>query len=438
MSIILFLRSPTSTISNNAGLLLLLNSAVTGTPERLLLVDGSSLLDLVDGSSHLTIETLGPIGTPTALDGTLTLITDITGDLTSTAITTTDLAGTFALITAFTGDLTSTILTPTALDGTIALTTTTTGKLNNRVRFLPEAGTISTNGTIPLLGSQILFASRTGDQITISGHGWLKASPTLWWDLIYFYRHRLSITGPPTGLPAGHPVKVSIPVIGFFNQGKVRSDFEDIEVLYFSPTLQTWIVVGRSVVQSDNFINIEFELYDAIPGGIVSDDYYVYYGNKELKGQPTRPIYVSIDWPIQIPNTDAIITYTRPTESWRNGTSNIHNAQATMEFYGSSIRVIADKDIDKGIAEVQIDNGNWVTIDLFSPTLESNAEVYSTDGLGLGLHKIRFRSTGRKNPTAVDKIIDLVEIDYVKSYVVDIFNEEVHPQSWTTIVGGQR
>jgi hypothetical protein len=80
-----------------------------------------------------------------------------------------------------------------------------------------------------------------------------------------------------------------------------------------------------------------------------------------------------------------------------NTFSSSANATATLLFYGTGIDVFARKTIVNGIAGFEVDNGPETTVDLYAPADVDNTVAYRAQ-VPLGLHTLRVRVTGARNP----------------------------------------
>ncbi|HJS83611.1 MAG TPA: hypothetical protein VJ742_12330 [Nitrososphaera sp.] len=254
-----------------------------------------------------------------------------------------------------------------------------------------------------------------------------------WWHFKYIFRRLIKITAPTTGLPSGHPFKVFIPVANTLSQGKIRSDFNDVEVVKFDSVTNTWTAIASKVTRVGSNLMVEAKTTTNIIG--TDSNYYVYYGNFNLVDPPSTPSFVEEPWPVKLLNTNLLIGLTRPEQFWKLGISTRRGSRATLEFVGESVRILGDKGPDKAIAEVQIDNGPWIEVDLFAVEEESNVEVYETD-LNPGLHRIRYRVAGRRNPASLGDIVKLGSIEYRKPVSIQLQVEETVPNfNWTVTDG---
>lgn len=87
-------------------------------------------------------------------------------------------------------------------------------------------------------------------------------------------------------------------------------------------------------------------------------------------------------------------------------------AQAGMHFSGDAITWIGVKAPFAGIARVYIDGVQDADVDLYSPSVDWQEELYTKTGLGPGPHEILISVTGTKNPlsTGTTVIIDAFDV----------------------------
>ena len=254
----------------------------------------------------------------------------------------------------------------------------------------------------------------------------------VWWNHNYVYRRLLSLIIPRTGLPEGHVLSVYLPK-SIFTQGKVRSDFEDIEVLYMNSAIpEDWTVLGRSVTAEAGFYRVDTELgFDLSPESVNYGRLFVYYGNPNLLDQPVRPSYTYDQWPLTANPDSEYIAYTRPGIDWVDGVSSTKDAKATFSFWGPQARLYLVKGPNKGFVEVQLDEGDWLSYDTFNHTSTSSL-VYEVSGLGDGKHQIKVRVSGEKRGSSSD---NKVEIDYFSyrnhSTFTDIKEEQDESLLWS-------
>lgn len=308
----------------------------------------------------------------------------------------------------------------------------------------------------------------------------------MWWHQNYFYRRRLTITAPPEPIPQTHIITAHLGEV-LLENGKVRHDFEDIEVIYektpqeplyqddldeldyedadFETTDDTELIqMHREVTHDENGIHVTFQIQAPMePHEILENKYRIYYGNPTLKNQLSRlsPILMSgtlfpnsdlymtdtiNPWPegVDYDNTGVgggygRISYTRPGEHWKDGVSSTPLARASLLIYATAFRVVSAVGPDKAIMEVQVDNGEWQEVDLFRPEEEAEefASVYEEFDLSPNwIHEIRVRVLGRANTSATGDEVNIKGIEYVKPVQATDDGEEVNEDSWSSYVGG--
>jgi hypothetical protein len=90
-------------------------------------------------------------------------------------------------------------------------------------------------------------------------------------------------------------------------------------------------------------------------------------------------------------------------------------AQATFTFTGTAVSWIGARGTQSGIADVSLD-GNFVAeIDLWSPTEQIQAAVFTASGLADATHTLTITGTGRQNPSAQNALIVVDGFDVTSS-----------------------
>lgn len=72
----------------------------------------------------------------------------------------------------------------------------------------------------------------------------------------------------------------------------------------------------------------------------------------------------------------------------------------TLPFSGTGVSWVGYRGPDAGIAEVRVDGGAPVEVDLYSPTARFQADVFTAGGLADGSHTLTITATGRRNPAS--------------------------------------
>lgn len=258
----------------------------------------------------------------------------------------------------------------------------------------------------------------------------------MWFQNDYVYRRNIELTSP-VSVSAGHPVSVVLPQV-LEDNGKVREDYEDIEVVFETDDATPQVILlDRDVESTEDGIKVTFNLHEDIDADTDVGNYYVYHGNLALTNKPSRPTDSFAEWPITILSDTGEVSYTRPGEHWVDGKSNTLNARATFLFYGRKIRVISDLKPVGAIMEVQVDNGDWTSVNLFSRVLEEDQPVFSTEDLDPELrHEIRIRVSGEVDPSSLGDEVNIKSIEYEKSVITTDLGEELRSLAWSSFVGG--
>jgi hypothetical protein len=252
-----------------------------------------------------------------------------------------------------------------------------------------------------------------------------------WWNDTYVYRRRLRLTSISGPVPVDHPVTATLSISDFYDAGKTRVDYEDIEVVYDAS--DNPVVLGR-LIDGDTS-EITFNLADSLEQATPQEDiYYVYYGNPSLVDQPARPDFEENSWPYSAAFDSFDVAYTRPGEHWIDGLTEIRGATTTLQFSGSAVRVIATVGPDRGIVEIQVDDDAWVAEDSFA-TEESDEVIFTAEDLEYGVHKIRVRFTGESSPLATGNSFQLAAFEYAKAVTVEDLGEDINIENWESYIG---
>lgn len=92
-------------------------------------------------------------------------------------------------------------------------------------------------------------------------------------------------------------------------------------------------------------------------------------------------------------------------------------AQATFTFTGTAVSWIGARGTQSGIADVSLDGVFVTEIDLYSPTEQIQAAVFTATGLPDATHTLTIESTGRQNPAAQNALIVVDAFDVTSSGV---------------------
>lgn len=259
-----------------------------------------------------------------------------------------------------------------------------------------------------------------------------------WWDPHYPYRRNIQLVSPPGGVKAGHPVTATIIANNTIAKSKMRQDLADLEVVHLTEDLTSvWTVLSKAIDFDGTNIKVTFNLlYDIEENQTIKDIYYIYYGNPTLLGSPVLTSYVPVVWPVTASYKEKGLSYTRPGDDWAGGVTNTPLAKATFIFSGTAVRILSAVGPYCGLAQVNIDNGDWTEVDLYSSSLLDNQPVYTNLNLTPNVHTLRFRSTGRKNPAALDTSVNIANIQYFKYVIATDLGEQIDNLLWDSVIGG--
>lgn len=294
-----------------------------------------------------------------------------------------------------------------------------------------------------------------------------------WWDTRYLYRRRLAISSDSHAyydnfvLEAGHPIEATLPYADMVETNKVRPDFRDIEVLYLTKDIvPQWVQLVSDVVPSVEADTLVVRFLLKAQLGTESD-YYIYYGNEYANiGYPSEDVYPSIYyfpeesvysfsavsslWPIQVGPSDTKLDYSRKLDHWNVepvvGIPGVYadtaitkdiEAQVSLEFHGTAVQIRSIFGPNYGLAEVILGQDLPVLVDLYSPELKVDtcfsAFKLNTDSVP----RITFRATGKRNPVSVANDVNIIGIDFLHQYFVDVSGEMVEPSiKWEASSGG--
>lgn len=260
-----------------------------------------------------------------------------------------------------------------------------------------------------------------------------------WWNPNWIYRRYLSFTAPPTGILAGHPMRVEMSK-ALLKASKIRSDFKDIRVVQLNDVVpKTWTELDRTVTDAGTHYDVRFELQEDVAADTTeAGRYYIYYGNKNLTGASLPDPYAWSSYPLEVNYNHPGITYTRLGEHWIDGVSSTRNARGSFRFWGERIRLYSAKGPDQGILEVRVDSDDWQDADLFNYQLSSGEIVYEIDNLADTKHILHFRVSGRKNPSSTSTECNVEKVAYSKFGLCENVREEVNNRLfWSTGTGGK-
>lgn len=99
--------------------------------------------------------------------------------------------------------------------------------------------------------------------------------------------------------------------------------------------------------------------------------------------------------------------------------SRTRDAFYTYTFIGTKAYVFASKAPHHGIAAISINNGDEVLVDYYSPFRIDETIVYETPELPMGIHIIKVRVTGTRNPDSSGEVIAADRLDYLSGELQD-------------------
>ncbi|MHA4773143.1 hypothetical protein L1085_001430 [Streptomyces sp. MSC1_001] len=107
-------------------------------------------------------------------------------------------------------------------------------------------------------------------------------------------------------------------------------------------------------------------------------------------------------------------THADASEPWTGGDLNRTESfsrtagdTASTTFRGTGIRVICPRGPNQGIAEISVDGGPAVRVDLYAGTKQYQQKVYERTGLTDGEHTVTVKVTGDRNTAAMDPYVTL-------------------------------
>jgi hypothetical protein len=96
-----------------------------------------------------------------------------------------------------------------------------------------------------------------------------------------------------------------------------------------------------------------------------------------------------------------------------NHWSNVANASYQLQFTGTQVNVYGGRAAWHGIAAISVDGGPETTVDTYAPTRADNVLLWSSPTLAAGLHQLKVRVTGTKNPSSGNSYITADRVDIV-------------------------
>jgi hypothetical protein len=257
---------------------------------------------------------------------------------------------------------------------------------------------------------------------------------TPWWNNSYQFRRKIRITPDPfRPVEVGYPITVEIDYPTYLTLKKMRSDFADIEIIKINRTYdfadEVLERVPFKVVQDPVTLKllITFNAVERITYENV--DYSIYYHNSALSNIGAPLAYTDSDYVISVTpeSHTSALTFTRPTEDWKFGFSDVINARVALSFYGRNARLQVEKGPDRGTLELRVDDGIPVMINTYNQTYVDDV-VYTTSGLTVGDHMIRVRVTGDKAASSQAHGIQFRSFDYSFHVDTQLLFEEIQPE----------
>jgi len=261
-----------------------------------------------------------------------------------------------------------------------------------------------------------------------------------WWQHSYPYRRLTSFPTLEYELPAGHPayLKVSKSIV---DQGKANAYLSDLAMAYLSdPEKGRWTPALMTAYHLDGWIYISFQLQDDVKvGEDISGRYFLYYGDRS--GIANFDLVEELDsseWFNTYTPDSGEVSFTRPNQDWHEGRTAVAQAKATVNIFADRVRIFAKVSNNKGIAEVQINDGIWSRIDLFSTAAtEEEVVVFEARDLQSGMNTIRYRCTGESRPSSLGADVNFTKIEFGNhSTFTDVMEEADDTKSWGSNTGG--
>lgn len=257
-----------------------------------------------------------------------------------------------------------------------------------------------------------------------------------WWNTSYSIRKKIAIDLSDTvGVSSGDPLYVTIDRPNLLLLNKIRSDFEDIEIVYWNEDTLTWSVLGRDIEYNSQrgYFTVVFNTIIDIQ--TINNDYYIYYCNPSLKDQAVRPTYIPSTFSTIATPTNGGIMFTKPTEDWDGGVSKYPNSRAAFSFYGKNVKFIFQGRSDGGIVDIKTPTLASQFYDTYSNSEEDIEIIYQFNDVEK--NTIRLRATGDKNPTSNGFVIELKRIEYSRYTEINVSSEEIYSisDSIKTMIG---
>ncbi|MFX0030094.1 MAG: NosD domain-containing protein, partial [Candidatus Hermodarchaeota archaeon] len=207
-----------------------------------------------------------------------------------------------------------------------------------------------------------------------------------WWDSSYTYRVPLKLVNMHTkDLPIGYSVNVSINTVNLISAGKLRNDGNDLRIVWYNATGDTWVELDR--VNETNFNSIDtriwFKTQASVRPNTYDGSYYLYYGCTDCIDPPAigSKIYDFFD------------DFTQPDGSangWTviNGTWSVNNTEyAEYKFQVDGRSLLNAYTIKNASIEIRINStgGNFGAGIMFR---HQNNQNFYTAGIGFWEYEV--------------------------------------------------
>ncbi len=119
-----------------------------------------------------------------------------------------------------------------------------------------------------------------------------------------------------------------------------------------------------------------------------------------------------------IPGVTTGLTQGSSLRAWSAGAARVSTtpgARATFTFAGTAVSWIGARGTQSGIALVSLDGALLAEVDLYSPTEQIQAAVFTATGLADASHTLVIEGTGRQNPAAQNALIVVDAFDVTTS-----------------------
>jgi len=221
-----------------------------------------------------------------------------------------------------------------------------------------------------------------------------------WWNVSYTYRAPIKlINRHREELPNGYSVNVSINTAKLISEGKLRSDGNDLRVVWYNGSSDTWIELNRVNETKFNTIDtrIWFKTQNSILPNVYDADYYIYYGSKDFSIPPTNrsKIYDFFD---------DFTQFNGPAKGWTviNGTWNVTNNEYIENKFVVDGRSLLDSYIiENASIEVRVKSfgGNFGAGVMFRHIDNYN---FYTAGIGFWEYEVAIGKWTNDNPAILD------------------------------------